>query len=393
MPELERSVDVLLVGGGVASVRCARAMRRNGFDGSILLVGDEERPPYNRPPLSKELLRLDLPDDLVDAEPDAWYRRRSIDVMTGTMPSCTLEPEGRSAVLADGDTIRFGRCLLATGAEPRRLSIPGAEQAMLLRTLSDARGLRSAATSMERGATAAVIGGGFIGLEVASGLAELGLRPIVLEQAERLWGGRLGRLLETWAVERLRSAGIEVRFGAEVTRIDPGSIHVGDERIEVGLAVAGIGVLPRSDLAASAGLETDDGVVVDAGGRTSHPAIWAAGDVARYGPLRVEHWHAARESGERAGLSMLGLPLPDVPPPWVFTEVVGMAVDIVGDAAEWDDEQWLIPDRLLVHTEAGRVVRIISIGSEMPAGVLREVVAARESTESVSARAARLNRQ
>ena len=177
MPELERSVDVLLVGGGVASVRCARAMRRNGFAGSILLVGDEERPPYNRPPLSKELLRLDLPDDLVDAEPDAWYRRRSIDVMTGNAV-LTLDPEGGSAVLADGDTIRFGRCLLATGAEPRRLAIPGAEQAMLLRTLSDARGLRSAATSMERGATAAVIGGGFIGLEVASGLAELGLRPL-----------------------------------------------------------------------------------------------------------------------------------------------------------------------------------------------------------------------
>src|SRR3990170_31992 len=149
---MERT-DVLLVGGGVASVRCARTLRRHGFTGSILLVAAEPAPPYNRPPLSKELLRDDLPDDLVMAEPATWYSRRSVELRTGATV-VELDPDTHLATLDDGSSIGFAQCLIATGAEPRRLRIDGGEHANLLRTLSDARRLRAAAVAAGGGAAA-----------------------------------------------------------------------------------------------------------------------------------------------------------------------------------------------------------------------------------------------
>ena len=128
-----RSVDVLLVGGGVASTRCARTLRRQGFTGSILLVGDEDVPPYNRPPLSKELLREDLPTELTLAEPMSWYERRGVELKLSARAT-SIDPEARTVDFADGAQVRFGQLLLATGAEPRRPSLPGAERARLLRT-------------------------------------------------------------------------------------------------------------------------------------------------------------------------------------------------------------------------------------------------------------------
>ncbi|MDQ3689411.1 MAG: FAD-dependent oxidoreductase, partial [Chloroflexota bacterium] len=137
----DSAVDVLLVGGGVASVRCARALRRHGFDGTILLVGSEGRIPYNRPPLSKELLRGDVPDELLDAEPLSWYGKRSVELrMDATVVA--IYPEMCRATLADGAAVAFGRCLLATGAELRTLTVPGGSDALMLRTAADARRIR-----------------------------------------------------------------------------------------------------------------------------------------------------------------------------------------------------------------------------------------------------------
>jgi 3-phenylpropionate/trans-cinnamate dioxygenase ferredoxin reductase subunit len=185
------TADVLLVGGGVASLRCARQLRRDGFQGRIVVVSDEPIPPYNRPPLSKELLRHDLPDDLVLAEPERWYERRAVELRTGRRV-VALDLGAQEASLDDGTRIRFERCLLATGAEPRALPAPGGEHALLLRTLPDARRLREAATAAGKSAPVVVVGGGLIGLEVASSLAALGLRPTVVELSDRLWSGSLG---------------------------------------------------------------------------------------------------------------------------------------------------------------------------------------------------------
>jgi 3-phenylpropionate/trans-cinnamate dioxygenase ferredoxin reductase subunit len=374
------TTDVLLIGGGVASVRCARTLSKHRFDGRILLVGEEAAAPYNRPPLSKELLREDLPDDLVLAEPERWYQRRGVELRTGRRV-VGLDLAGREATLDDGTSLRYERCLIATGAGPRAVPVPGGEGAMLLRTLADARRLRDAALRAGPGAPVVVVGGSFIGIEVASALAALGLRPTLVELGDRLWAGRLGTELAAWASERLREAGVVIRLGAAVSRVDAG-VRVGDERIPGAFVVAGIGVQPRDDLARAAGLAVEDGIVVDGEQRTSDPAAWAAGDVARRGAHRVEHWHSARESGARAARAMLGLPNEPAPEPWFFTEIAGVPLDVVGVADAWDEERWT-GDRVLAYLDGGRVVQLASIGSALPAARMRELVAARAPADAV----------
>jgi 3-phenylpropionate/trans-cinnamate dioxygenase ferredoxin reductase subunit len=366
--------DVLLVGGGVAAVRCARTLRREGFAGSILLVGSEPEAPYNRPPLSKELLRGDAPEELVAAEPPTWYARRGIDLGVG-MTVTRLDPEAQVATLDDGTGVRFERALLATGAEPIALPVPGSEHGLSLRTLADARRLRGAASAAAPGARVAVVGGGFIGVEVASGLATLGLRPVVIERVDALWGGALGPRLSAWAVDRLSAAGVEVRLGAAVTALTDRSVLLGGEELEVGFAVVGVGVRPRVALAVGAGLAVDDGVVTDAAQRTGHPAIWAAGDVARIGAQRFEHWHAARESGERAARSMLGHEPGSIPVPWLFSEVAGVSVDVVGTTGSETEEAWIADGAVLAYSRAGRVVGLASIDGAVAPEDARRLVA------------------
>jgi len=372
-----RAVDVLLVGGGVASARCARTLRRNGFQGSILLVGAEGRAPYNRPPLSKELLRDDLPEELLAAEAPSWYERRSIELLTGAVVE-RIQPDERLATLAGGVTVGFKRLLIATGAEVRRLAIPGAERSLTLRTAEDARRLREAAVGAGADAPVVVIGGGFIGLEVASSLASLGLRPTVVELAPVLWGGTLGAELAAWATARLADAGVHLRLGTGTTRLGDDAVWIDAERLAAAFAVVGVGVRPRVELAAAAGLQTDDGIVVDEEQRTSHEAIWAAGDVARIeGRSRIEHWHAAREAGERAGLSMLGLPVPPPPAPWVFSEIAGTTLDLIGAGDGWEEEVWFDASRtVLAYVRAGRTVGLAGIGGAIAPEVARRLVEA-----------------
>jgi 3-phenylpropionate/trans-cinnamate dioxygenase ferredoxin reductase subunit len=373
MPRADRSVDVLLVGGGISSVRCARALRRHGFDGSVLLVGNEDRAPYNRPPLSKELLRQDLPDELLAAELPAWYARRSIELWTDARVTA-LDPDARRATFADGTNVGFERCLLATGARLRRLSIPGGEGALMLRTADDARRVRAAAAAAPRGAAVVIIGGGFIGLEVASAMAALGLHPTVLEAAPNLWAGRLGLSLAAWAADQMVEAGIVLHLGSAVTRLAGGAVWVGQERFPAAFVVAGIGVQPRDGLATEAGIATGDGILVDADQRTSHPAVWASGDVARLDGRRVEHWHAAREAGERAALSMLGLPVPGTRSPWVFSEIAGTTVDVFGDATSWDDEHWARDRSVLAYLDRGHLVQLAVIDSALDLATARGLV-------------------
>ncbi|HEU5324297.1 MAG TPA: FAD-dependent oxidoreductase [Candidatus Limnocylindria bacterium] len=379
---MEREIDVLLVGAGVASARCARTLRRNGFDGSILLVGDEPMPPYNRPPLSKELLREDLPPELLMAEPASFYERRAVEVRTGVTVT-SLDAETRRATLEDGSTLRYGRCLLATGAEPLRLPVPGGDLGLPLRTVADAQRLRARAQDADPGTTVAIVGGGLIGVEVASGLAALGLRPTILERAGALWAGSLGHELAAWAAARLADAGVVTRTDASVTGIEPGAVLVGEERMEARFSVVGIGVRPRVAMAAAAGLVVDDGIVVDAEQRTSDERIWAAGDVARTAGRRVEHWHAAREAGERAALSMLGRPVPPLPVPWTFTEVAGTPVDILGTPDDWDEERWIGGGRVLAYRSGAHVVQLAVIDAALDPGRARALVAAPASVAEV----------
>lgn len=379
-------VDVLLVGGGVASVRCARMLRRLGFDGTIAIVGDERRPPYNRPPLSKELLRDDVSDDLLAAEAPAWYERRQIRLVLDARVTA-LDLAAREATLSDGSRIAFGRALLATGAEPRRLDVPGGDAALTLRTAEDAHRLRRAATAVGRGAPAVVVGGGLIGVEVASALTALGLRPAVIGASPLLWGGALGVGTASWAAERLADAGVELHLDQRVTAVEARVVRASALSVPADVVVAGIGVVPRVALAAEAGLEVDGGVLVDDEGRTGHPAVWAAGDVARVrGRPRVEHWHAAREGGERVARSILGAELEPVPPAWVFTEVAGVSVDVIGESVGLD-ERWLDDDhRVRAFLEDETVVGLASIGGAVAPEQARRWVADRVPVDELVVR-------
>lgn len=326
-----------------------------------MLVGEEPDLPYNRPPLSKERLRDELPDDLLWAEPARWYERRTVDLATGER-IVALDADAREATLEGGASITFERALIATGARPRELSVEGGDHALTLRTLRDARGLRTMAVEAGEGARVSVVGGGFIGIEVASGLATLGLRPTILEMGGRLWSGALGEELDRWARERLEAAGVAVRTRAAVTKLDASAAWVGDERLDHAFSIAGIGVVPRTELAVGAGLAVDDGILTDTAHLTSHPSVWAAGDVARVDGRRIEHWHAAREGGERVALSMAGKPMPPARAPWVFSEVAGEQLDVVGWAPRWDETVTLGDgDRFVVAFVADDVVLQLAV--------------------------------
>jgi len=364
-----RHVDALLIGGGVAAVRCARTLRRRGFGGSIVIVGDEAVAPYNRPPLTKELLRLDLPRELIAAEPPEWYERQRVELLTG-IPVVALDPGSQEAELADGTRLRYTQCVLATGAAPRRPPIPGAERAMLLRTVEDAEALRVHAVA---GSRAVVLGGGFIGVEVAGSLAERGVQVTLLELSDGLWGGSLGPKVSSWAVARLEAAGMDVRLGTPVTEIGQGMVRTASERLTADYVLAGVGVTPRTELAERAGLAVDDGVVVDESRRTSDPSVFAAGDMARPadGP-RVEHWHAAREAGEAAALGMLGEPPQPRRAPWVFSEFAGSTLDVVGWAPTWDEI--VVRGGIHAYVAAGRVLQFAILEGAVPVEEARAFV-------------------
>lgn len=368
----ERSVDVLLVGGGVAAARCARTLRRRKFTGSILLVSDEPHAPYNRPPLSKELLRDELPSELVLAEPPAWYERHGVGLRTDVAVT-RLDPGARLATLADGSRIRYGRCLLATGAAPRRPSIPGAEHALLLRTLDDALRLRARAGEVP-GGHAVVLGGGFIGVEVAASLASRGMRMTVLELAPALWGGVLGSELSDWARDVLSAAGVTVRLRTAASRLEADFAWIGSERLEADLLLAGVGVLPRDELARDAGLACDDGILTDGSHATSAPDVLAAGDAARVDGLRVEHWHAAREGGERVALAMLGEALPPRRAPWVYSEFAGQTLDVFGVASPADERHVLGDVAAVAWLRDGAAVQLATINGAIPSDAARAAV-------------------
>ena len=363
-----RDVDVLLIGGGVASVRCARALRRRGFTGSVLLVGEETSIPYNRPPLSKELLRGEGPVELTWAEQPEWYARQRVELSLGIAVT-DLDAARSRASLADGTLVRFGQCLIATGASPRVPPVPGAEHAMLLRTVLDGQAIRARALT---GGRAVVIGGGFIGVEVAASLAAVGMRVTMLEMAAGLWGGALGPAISAWAAEVLQEGGVSVRLETGATRLDADAVWVGDERLPADLLVAGVGVSPRVELAEE--LVVDDGIVVDERRQTSAAGTFAAGDVARFSGRRVEHWHAAREGGEAAAFGMLGLDPPAARAPWVFSEFAGQQLDVVGWAPTADDLVVKQDGRLVAYLRDGVVAQLAVINAAVPVEAARSFV-------------------
>ena len=330
----------LVIGAGQAAARAAKAMRSAGFEGAVTIIGAEPHAPYERPMLSKALLLApDAPVPFVF--PPQTYADLAIELRTGCA-AVAIDRRARTVSLADGSALPYDRLMLATGGRLRRLSVSGvpSEAILYLRDLDECRVLEG---KLRDRPSLAVIGGGFIGLEVAASAAILGCRVTVIEAADRLLP-RLGSPEASAAVlAHHRALGIDIRLNAGVSRGEGDVLFLNDgSTVGAQVIVAGIGVVPETALAEGAGLAVDDGVLVDEFGMTSDPLIFAAGDVTRhYHPLlgrriRLESWQNANMQAEAAGRAMAGVRTPYQEIPWLWSDQGDLNLQMAGAPAAVD---------------------------------------------------------
>ena len=342
MTTIER---IVIVGAGLAGARAAEALRKDGYEGAIALLGQEPERPYLRPPLSKEYLRGESERERVYVHPAAFYAEQRIDVRPSTRVRA-IDPRGREVVLGDERRLPFDRLLIATGATPRKLTIEGGDLpgVVALRTLADADALRAASAGAAR---VVVIGAGWIGSEVAASLRTLGRSVVLISPdevpLERVLGREIGGVHRDLHLQH----GVTLRQGVTVERL-VGADHVEavqtstGERIQADLVVVGIGVRPRTELAADAGLAVGDGIEVSAWLETSVAGIFAAGDVASaWHPfydrrLRSEHWANAKFQGSTVGRSMLGSTAPFDRIPYFYSDQYDLSMEYTGHASASD---------------------------------------------------------
>jgi 3-phenylpropionate/trans-cinnamate dioxygenase ferredoxin reductase subunit len=342
MSSIER---VVIVGAGLAGARAAEALRKDGYDGWIAPLGAEADRPYLRPPLSKDYLRGESDRRTIDVHPVEFYDDHRIDLRTSTSAR-EIVPASREVVLDDGDRLPFDRLLIATGARPRTLDVPGADLpgVVTLRHVGDAEAIRAAARDAER---VVVVGAGWIGSEVAASLRMLDRRVTVVARdpvpLERVVGRDIGQVYRDLHVER----GVDwrprcsVRRIIGVDRVRAVELSSGDW-IAADLVIVGVGVEPRTELADAAGLAVDDGIVVGPALETSVPGIYAAGDVASawhlfYGRrIRAEHWANARFQGAAAGRAMLGDATPYDRIPYFYSDQYDLGMEYTGWASPSD---------------------------------------------------------
>jgi 3-phenylpropionate/trans-cinnamate dioxygenase ferredoxin reductase subunit len=345
-----REVEFLLIGGGLASANCARWLRESGADGEILLAGREPDPPYNRPECSKGYLRGEESREEPLFRPNDWWQEQSVELLTRTSVT-SLDAQARTAKLSDKREVSFGKALIATGANVRRLNVPGCEleQIHYLRTLGNADAIREGVANAE---DVVLIGGSYIGCEVAASLTLMGKKATIVMQEEatleRGFGKQAGRFFQ----RLLESHGIAVHGSDGLERFE-GAGRVGKVVTTNGLelpadaVVVGAGVTPDIALAERAGLRIGErgGVLCSSRLETSIPGVFAAGDIAEYdSPLhdahvRIEHWDVAFNHGKTAALNMLGGDVPHEVVPY-FYSVLGDwgELEYVGPAYEWDEE-------------------------------------------------------
>ena len=334
-----------IVGAGHAGTAAAAAMRASGFDGRIVLIGDDPHLPYERPPLSKQAL-LSAEASAPAIYPPEFYAERRIELMLGRAVEA-IDPQACRLVFADGERLGFTRLLLATGARARRYTLLDAlgERAHVLRKADDAARLRP---QLVAGRRLLVVGGGVIGLEVAATARQLGLAVTVLERAPRLLSRGTPEPLAQILLQAHAAHGVEVHTGVELTGAECKGPEVrlsaADGRSFAGdLVVYGIGVTLNDDLARGIGLAIDDGLLIDAQGRTSHPAIYAAGDIARQHhaflgrPVRQETWANALHQGAMVGQAMVTGEAGAADVPWFWTDQFGVNYQVAGqiEAEHW----------------------------------------------------------
>lgn len=330
---------IAVVGAGLAAVSTCDALRAQGYDGELVLYSAERGLPYDRPPLSKDVLLGKARRADVLLRPEQWYEGQRVEVRDGTSVRAICMSEG-GVELADGSIVGADRVVLATGGTPRALPVPGGDDPAvhLLRTWEDAERLRE---RLLPGAAVTVVGAGLIGAETAAVAVALGCRVTLVDPVAVPLAGVVGDHIAEVLHRRHADEGIEV-ITAGVERVERRSGQlvvrlVGRaEGVVADTVVAGIGIRPAVELAERAGLDVDNGVVVQVGQRTSHPNVFAVGDVARLDghPVRHEHWEAAQRDGEAAACGVLGLAVPEGGAPWFWSDRHGARLEAVGTMAD-----------------------------------------------------------
>jgi NADPH-dependent 2,4-dienoyl-CoA reductase/sulfur reductase-like enzyme/nitrite reductase/ring-hydroxylating ferredoxin subunit len=373
-PRLKSAVDaparIVIVGGGAAGFAAAEMLRRQDYRGSIVMLSDEAAAPVDRPNLSKDYLAGSAPEDWLPLRPEGFYAGAGIDLRLRTEVA-SIDTRAGAVVLAGGEAIPYDRLLLATGAEPVRLPIPGADQphVHVLRSLADCRAIIASLNGARR---AMVIGASFIGLEAAASLRarDIEVHVVGLEQRpmERVLGPEMGDFVRALHEER----GVIFHLGDTVTAIDGKRATLKSGGVlDADVVVIGVGVRPRLALAEKAGLAIDRGVTVDAYLETSIPGIYAAGDIARWPDphsgetIRVEHWVVAERQGQTAARNMLGQREVFDAVPFFWSQHYEVPINYVGHAEKWDeiavDGNIAAKDCLLRYKSGGRVLAVASV--------------------------------
>jgi 3-phenylpropionate/trans-cinnamate dioxygenase ferredoxin reductase component len=335
----------VIVGASLAGAKAAETLRTEGFDGRVVLIGSEDERPYERPPLSKDYARGEVARETVYVHPEGFYAAHDIELRLGRT-AVSLDTAARELALDDGERLRYDRLLLSTGAEPRRLAIPGGELdgVLYLRSVADCDALRD---RLDRGGAVVVIGAGWIGAEVAASARQRGLEVTVIDPLtvplERVLGTEVGAVYR----DIHRDHGVQMLMGTGVEGFEGGTAvervcTTDGRKLECDFVVVGVGVQPRTALAAQAGLAVDNGILVDEHLEASAPGVFAAGDAANayhpfYGErIRVEHWANALHQGPVAARAMLGGPDVYDRLPYFFSDQYDVGMEYAGFARSWD---------------------------------------------------------
>ena len=387
--------ELVIAGGGLTAARAIKSYREAGGDGPVTLVAEEATLPYHRPALSKRYLRGET-NETPHVEDEAFYRDHDVDVLLETLV-VGVDAGARRLTLDNGVRLRYGGLLVATGAAPRRLRVPGSdlEGVFSLRTIVDSGAIRAAADKAER---AIVVGGGFIGMEAAASLRQLGLDVTLIHLGRGLFDVLGSAELSNELAELYRANGVELLLGHEVASFGGDGVLASAQttsglRVDADLAVVGVGVIPNVDFLEGSGIEVDNGVVVNARFETSGPGVYAAGDVANFfDPLygrqrRIEHWSNASYQGSEVGTILAGADGRYDQVSSFFSEVFGTTIKAFGDVSRFDTlrtEGSLVDGYLAAYGHEGRLVGAVTVGqSDELEALVKELIAERAPADAL----------